>query len=121
MVHFTFLTNFLCLLCFMLMLLFTGTGNISTYPSLFWQSAVGIGCLGTALAYFMWNKGVGEMGADRAGIFMNIVPLTTAILATVFGESLYFYHLTGGMMVLAGLFLTLKVKQKDQAPQSIAR
>lgn len=120
-VHFTFLTNFLCLLCFMLMLLFTGTGTVSTYPSLFWLSAVGIGCLGTALAYFLWNKGVQEMGADRAGIFMNVVPLTTAVLATVFGESLYFYHLTGGMMVLAGLFLTLKVKQKNQAPQSIAR
>ena len=85
------------------------------------DKAVGIGCLGTALAYFLWNKGVQEMGAGRAGIFMNVVPLTTAVLATVFGESLYFYHLTGGIMVLAGLFLTLKVKQKNQAPQSIAR
>lgn len=101
--QFTLLTNVLCLLCFILFLPFIPTGNLTTYPSNFWLAALGIGALGTALAFFFWNSGVQKIGANQAGIFMNIVPLSAAFLAIFFGESLYYYHLWSALLILGGL------------------
>lgn len=101
--HFTLLTNVLCFLCFMLCLPFISMGNVSAYPSDFWLAALGMGAFGTALAYIFWNSGVQKVGANQAGIFMNVVPLSTGVLAIFFGESLYFYHLVSAFLILGGV------------------
>ncbi len=80
--------------------------TIRTYD--FWMAVFGIGCLGTALAYFLWQKGVQITGADKAGIYMNIVPLSAAVLAIFFGESLHTYHLIGGLLIIIGMLITRK-------------
>jgi drug/metabolite transporter (DMT)-like permease len=61
------------------------------------------------LAYAFWNHGVWAVGPARAAIFMYLVPVFAAVLAWVFlGERLGWYHLAGGLLILAGLYLTTR-------------
>jgi len=109
--NFTILTSLFCLVGFIMSTPVYGMENISTHSLNFWMAVFGIGCLGTALAYYMWQKGVQITGADYAGIFMNIVPLSAATFALFFNESLYLYHLIGGLFIIIGLLIT---KRKDR-------
>lgn len=61
----------------------------------------------SVLAYLAWNRGVLELGAVRAGPFLNLMPVFGALLAVAFlGETLEWYHLAGVAMIGAGLWLS---------------
>jgi len=107
--NFTLLTSLCCLIGFFILLPISGMEMVTTHTYDFWMAVFGIGCLGTALAYFLWQKGVQIAGADKAGIYMNIVPLSAALFAILFNESLYVYHLIGGLCIIIGL-LTSKIR-----------
>lgn len=104
--NFTFLTSLCCLIGFLILLPASGMENLMTHTLIFWMAVFGIGCLGTALAYFLWQKGVQIAGADKAGIYMNIVPLSAALFAIFFRENLYNYHLMGGLCIVIGLLIS---------------
>lgn len=106
--NFTLLTSICCLVGFLILLPISGMALVTTHTNGFWMAVFGIGCLGTALAYFLWQKGVQITGADKAGIYMNIVPLSAAVLAVFFNESLEFQHLVGGLLIITGMFFTRK-------------
>jgi drug/metabolite transporter (DMT)-like permease len=54
----------------------------------------------------LWNAGNRLIGAARAAIFINLIPVFGTVLAIVFlDERLFHYHLAGGAMVALGLFL----------------
>ncbi|TXN36117.1 EamA family transporter [Flagellimonas hymeniacidonis] len=55
---------------------------------------------------FLWQKGVQITGADKAGIYMNIVPLSAALFAILFKEYIHTYHLIGGVCIVVGLFIS---------------
>ncbi|RLR50084.1 hypothetical protein CKA49_38015, partial [Pseudomonas aeruginosa] len=58
----------------------------------------GIGA--SILAPYLWILGVMKLGANTTSIFMNLMPLFTAIIAITFlGEELHSYHLVGPYMV----------------------
>ena len=103
--HFTFLTNVMCFLIFLFILPFQEVGNFTLYPYPFWLSAIGIGALGTALAYYLWNKGIALIGAAQAGIYMNIAPLSTVLFSFFFGEQLFSYHIISFMIIVTGLLI----------------
>nr|MBA2816574.1 multidrug DMT transporter [Candidatus Pantoea persica] len=53
----------------------------------------------------MWILGVQRLGASTASLFMNFVPVFTAIIAVLFlHEQLHAYHLIGGGITLAGVW-----------------
>jgi drug/metabolite transporter (DMT)-like permease len=103
--HFTFLTNLICLLGFILILPLLEFGSIREYPTNFWLAAFGMGGIGTALAYFFWNKGIAKVGAPQAGIFLNIIPFAAALFALLFGERIHLYHLASGMIIISGVII----------------
>ncbi|WP_319407272.1 DMT family transporter [uncultured Desulfosarcina sp.] len=58
------------------------------------------------VAYFCWNRGVAVIGANRTGLFINLIPVFAAILAIVFlGESLKTFHLAGMALILLGFVM----------------
>ena len=58
------------------------------------------------LAYLFWNRAVGEVGPNRAGQFIHLMPVFGSLLSVVFlGERLYVYHLAGILLVAAGIYL----------------
>ncbi len=102
---FTFLTNAVCLAGFFLILPFQPLGTISSYPLSFWGAAIGMGAVGTALAYYLWNLSVAKVGPLQAGIFINLVPLSTAMFAIFLGELVHWYHILSGTIILCGIFI----------------
>lgn len=58
------------------------------------------------LAYLCWNRGILEIGANRAGLYINLIPLFAALLAVVFlDERFQSYHLIGIGLIFTGLLL----------------
>lgn len=100
---FTFITNAFCLLAFLILQPFFGLHAVGEGSSSFWLAAIGIGVFGTGLAYRLWNAGVQEMGAEQAGVYINVVPLATAILSVFFGEHLEYYHGISGLLILGSI------------------
>ena len=104
--NFTLLTSLCCLIGFLILVPINGMELVTTHTYGFWMAVFGIGCFGTALAYFLWQKGVQIAGADKAGIYMNIVPLSAALFAILFNEHLHAYHLIGGLFIVTGLLIS---------------
>ena len=67
-------------------------------------------------AYGLWNYGVAAIGPSRAGIFLYLMPLFAAVLATVFlDERLQGFHAAGGMLILVGVYLAIQTKRRGSA------
>ncbi len=66
-----------------------------------------LGVFPSILSYIFWNYGVRTAGAPIASIFMYLLPIFTALIASVFlKESLSYYHLYGGLLIFMGLILS---------------
>ncbi len=58
------------------------------------------------LAYLCWNRGVEGIGANRAGLFINLTPFFASAMAAFFlGETIRSYHLLGMGLILGGMLL----------------
>lgn len=98
-----------------------GVGAMGLLPLYLWEiAAVGTftltpavaGSIGyvavfpSIVAYFCWNRGVAVIGANRTGLFINLIPVFAAGLAVVLlGETLMAYHLWGMALIVAGFVL----------------
>ena len=62
-------------------------------------------------AFFFWIKGISIIGANRAGIFLHLMPIFGAIMAIViFDEKFMYYHFLGAIFIIAGITLSNKKK-----------
>ena len=60
-------------------------------------------------AFFFWIKGISIIGANRAGIFLHLMPIMGAIMAMlIFDEKFMFYHIWGALFIIAGITLSNK-------------
>ena len=63
----------------------------------------------TIAAFVFWNRGVELIGANRAGIFLHLIPIYSALLTgAVLGEPLMGYHVVGFALILAGVWLAAR-------------
>jgi drug/metabolite transporter (DMT)-like permease len=70
-------------------------------------SLVYVALFASVIAYICWNRGVSVVGANRAGLFMHLVPAFSAVLAiALLAEALLSYHLVGIGLIIAGIYLT---------------
>ena len=60
-------------------------------------------------SYYCWAGAVSIIGANRAGIFLSLIPLFSTIMAIYFyREQFQFFHLIGAILIILGLFLSNK-------------
>ena len=111
--NFTFLASLFCLIGILFFIPFVEIQDITSHSSSFWMAIVSLGVIGTAVVFYFWNAGVQKAGADQAGIFMNIVPLSTALFAIFFNENLYGYHLISGLCIIVGM-LIMKINYRKK-------
>ena len=58
-------------------------------------------------SFFFWIKGISIIGANRAGVFLHLMPIFGAIMAMViFDEKFMFYHFLGALFILSGIILS---------------
>ena len=60
-------------------------------------------------SYYCWAGAVSIIGANRAGIFLSLIPLFSTIMAiTFYNEKFQFFNLIGAILIVLGLFLSNK-------------
>ena len=60
-------------------------------------------------SYYCWAGAVSIIGANRAGIFLSLIPLFSTIMAIFFyNEQFQFFHLIGAILIILGVFLSNK-------------
>jgi drug/metabolite transporter (DMT)-like permease len=58
-------------------------------------------------SFIFWIKGVSLIGANRAGVFLHMMPILSAIMAMIiFNEKFMFYHMLGAVFILTGILLS---------------
>jgi drug/metabolite transporter (DMT)-like permease len=61
----------------------------------------------TALGYVAWNWALARMEAARAAAFLTVQPVVGAVLgAVVLGDPVSVYTAVGGVLIVAGLWLS---------------
>ena len=60
-------------------------------------------------SFFFWIKGIALIGANRAGVFLHLMPIFGAVMAMiVFDERFMFYHFLGAIFIFSGIILSNK-------------
>ena len=58
-------------------------------------------------AYYFWQKGIEIIGPNRASMFIQLMPLFSAIMAIIiFKEKFEMYHFVGAFFILSGIYLS---------------
>ena len=68
-----------------------------------------VGIFPAFVGYIFWNRGVAEVGANIAGIFVHLMPAFGALLAWMFlDEHIRLFHVIGILLIFAGIALTTR-------------
>jgi drug/metabolite transporter (DMT)-like permease len=59
-------------------------------------------------SFVFWNISVRQIGPSRAGVYLNLITVFTAILSLVMGETITIVQILGGFLVFLGVYLTSK-------------
>ncbi|MGB3200717.1 MAG: DMT family transporter [Nodosilinea sp.] len=82
-------------------------GAIADATPTTWASLVYLGVLGSAVGFSCYYDGLKKLGAARAGVFINLVPVfAIALVALFLHETPTSSLLLGGSLVIAGVVLT---------------
>jgi len=87
-----------------------------------WVSMLFLAIFGTAIAYTWFTDAVHQLGAGHASVFINLVPVFAILQAAVLlDERLGLSVLFGGLMVIAGVWLTTQTKPLKEISHDRAR
>ena len=98
----------------MMLLPFTIYELMTTSVEIIWSpSTIGailyVGIIASIVAFLSWNNGVVALGANKASIYLNFIPLFATIFAVLFlDEDLLLAQLIGGLAVICGVLLANK-------------
>ena len=63
-------------------------------------------------SFFAWNKGVSILGANKASLFLHLIPVFSSLWAIFFLEEKFsFFHLFGTAFIIFGIILSNKNKK----------
>jgi drug/metabolite transporter (DMT)-like permease len=83
-----------------------GTGEIGALSIRGWVAVAGLGVFGSGLAYIMYHDALHVLPASELGVFLNLEPVVTMLLAApILGEPVTMLVLVGGAMIVGGIFL----------------
>ncbi|PLT35987.1 DMT family transporter [Bacillus sp. V5-8f] len=77
-----------------------------------------IGIFPSVGSFVFWNVAVRQIGPSRAGIFLNLIAVFTAILSLLLGKNITFVQILGGIFVFIGVYLTSQIKKAETTVHS---
>jgi len=102
------------------MFMFCFISGIAMLPAMAWEYSTGfvlqptmltfsaiafVTIFSTIVAFACWTRGVELIGPNRAGVFLHLVPVFSALLTgAVLGEPLMGYHVVGFALILTGVW-----------------
>ena len=111
---------------FSLIQLMVSVGIIFLIPQFFYEKSIGLEVnfnksfflilfyvvvFPAIAAYYCWQKGIEIIGPNRATMFIQLMPLFSAVLAIIiFREKFELYHFVGAFFIVSGIYLSNKKK-----------
>lgn len=103
-------------------------GDLLLLPLYIWESMAGrtvhvdmptllaisyVAIFPSIVSYLCFNRGVELVGANRAGMFIHLIPVFGSVMAIVFlGESLQWFHLAGILLIGSGIFMATRGRSR---------
>ena len=73
---------------------------------------VGIGP--ALISYIIWIKCIKVIGANKAGLFLNLIPVFSSTISIIFlNEILKNYHIIGAILIFLGIYLVNREKNEQ--------
>lgn len=111
----------------------TAVGLLALTPAYLWELASGrsmtlhtstyfslayVGIFPGFIGYIFYNRGVQEVGANQASLFLHLMPVFGTILSAIFlGEIPHTYHYAGIALIFAGIWLTTRRSSGADLPK----
>ena len=102
----------------------TAVGLAALAPAWLWEMAQGrhinvnpgslaslayVGIFPSFLGYIFYNRGVAEVGANKASLFIHLMPVFGTLLSAIFlAEIPHWYHYLGIALIFSGIWLTMR-------------
>ena len=109
---------------FTLIQLMVSAGLLFLIPQLFYEKSIGLEVnfnkaffsilfyvvvFPAIAAYYFWQKGIEIIGPNRATMFIQLMPLFSAVMAIlIFKEKFELYHFIGATFIVSGIYLSNK-------------
>lgn len=96
----------------LMLLPFTAFELLTTSQPIVWSATtIGaifyVGVIASIVAFLSWNTGVVALGANKAGIYLNFIPLFASFFAVIFlNEQLLLAQVIGGAAIIVGVFIS---------------
>lgn len=72
-----------------------------------------VGIFPSFLGYIFYNRGVAEVGANKASLFIHLMPVFGTVLSVIFLEEVpHGFHFVGIALILSGIWLTTRRSTK---------
>ena len=107
---------------FTLIQLMVSVGILFLIPQFFYEKSIGLELIfnkafflilfyvvvfPAIVAYYCWQKGVEIIGPNRASMFIQLMPLFSAVMAIIiFNEKFELYHFVGASFIVSGIYLS---------------
>ena len=90
-------------------------GALGEYALLDWGNIAYLGVFGTVLGFVWYYEGIKNIGAVKAGLFINFVPIFAIFLAfSILSEPITVSLLIGAILVTAGVYLANRTYTKTK-------
>ena len=112
---------------FTLIQLMVSVGILFLIPQFFYEKSIGlelnldknffliltyVAIFPAIAAYYFWQKGIEIIGPNRASMFIQLMPLFSAIMAIIiFKEKFEMYHFIGATFIVSGIYLSNRKTQ----------
>ncbi|MBW2196287.1 MAG: EamA family transporter, partial [Deltaproteobacteria bacterium] len=94
--------------------------DYSSYTNMAWLSIFYLGFFGTVIGFVWYYEGIKEIGAMRASLFINFVPISAVVLAFfILNEPITLSLLIGTVLVCSGVYLTNKRFIPDRVKSTV--
>lgn len=83
-----------------------------------WVSILYVAVIVSVVSFVWWYNGIQKVGASTSSIFINVMPISAAVMGTIFfDEQLTHVHIIGALFVFGGILFNMYNKQqKKEAP-----
>lgn len=82
-----------------------------------WFSILDTAVLVSVISFIMYYHGIRQIGAAKASIFINFMPLSAAILSIwIFKEPMESYLLLGGLLIVVGVYISTGIFARRSPP-----
>lgn len=85
--------------------------DIGALSPIAWTGIIYITIFPSVCSFIFWNIGVRELGANKTAIFLNLIPVFTAIISWTLGNEITSAQIIGGLLVFAGVYVTTGLRR----------